>query len=131
MSRINVNLDDVEGGFETYPNGKLIMTIQESSKIAQSTSNNPMIRWIGKITEPEEYEGKLYSFQTSLLPQALFKLKQVVEALGVGWDEDGFELEDCFGLPLGVENQVRTFKNENSGEDEERNNAAAFFQVKG
>ena len=94
MPRINVKLDDVESGFETYPEGSYLVELQETSKIAKSKSGSPKVVWISKILEGE-FEGKLLSWDTSLLDQALWNLKGMLEQIGVEWDEDGFELDDC------------------------------------
>jgi hypothetical protein len=123
MARINVKLDDVDSGFQVYPDMKVIVKIQESSKTTMSKEGNPKILWIGKIIEPEEYVDKLYSWDTSLLPQALFKLKGMLEAMGIPWDDDGFEMEDCLGEMVGIVNQVKQYK------EEDRNNAVSFFGV--
>ncbi|MCK4498941.1 hypothetical protein KAU11_00415 [Candidatus Babeliales bacterium] len=96
MPRINVKLDDVESGFQTYPEGQYLVELQETSSIKKSkTSGAPKITWISKIMEGE-FEGKLLSWDTSLQEQALWNLKSMLEELDdVEWDEDGFELDDC------------------------------------
>ena len=108
MSRINVHLDDVESGFEVYPDDQFIVEIQESSKVKKSDAG-AYILWVGKIQEGE-YEGKMISWNTSLLPQALWNLKAMLEVVELEWDEDGFEMEDAFGKILGVENEVRDYE---------------------
>ena len=122
MARINVNLVDVESGFEVYPDGEFIIEISEKSKIKKSESG-AYIMWIGEIQEPEEFAGKLISWSTSLLPQSLWVLKAMMEAVDVAFDEDGFEMEDAFGKVLGVENQVREY----NGQD--RNNVVRYFKA--
>lgn len=96
MPRINVKLDNVESGFETYPEDSYLVELQETTKIKKSkTSGEPKITWISKILEGE-FEDKLLSWDTSLQDQALWNLKSMLEELdGVEWDEDGFELDDC------------------------------------
>lgn len=95
MPRINVKLDDVESGFETYPEGSYFVELQETSKIAKSkSSGEPKITWIAKILDGE-FEEKLLSWDTSLQDQALWNLKSMLEEIGVEWDEDGFDLDDC------------------------------------
>jgi len=121
MPRINVKLDEVESGFEIYPDDKYIVEIQESSKTKKS-ENGPYILWIGKILEGE-FEDKMVSWNTSLQEQALWNLKDMLEKIGVDWDEDGFEMEDVFGLQIIVENEVRKY----DGRD--RNNIINYFSV--
>lgn len=94
MARINVKLDDVEGGFSLYPEGSYLVEIQETSKIKKSKAGAPKISWISKILEGE-FEEKLLSWDTSLQEQALWNLKGMLEQIDVVWDEDGFDLEDC------------------------------------
>jgi len=122
MAKINVNLVDVEGGFEVYPDGEFIIEVSEKSKIKKSEAG-AYIMWIGEIIEPEEFAGKLISWSTSLLPQSLWVLKNMMETVDVAFDEDGFEMEDAFGKTIGVENQVREY----NGRD--RNNVVRYFKA--
>ena len=108
MPKINVNLTNVEGGFGIYPDGIFLVEIQESSKVKRS-SNGAYIMWIGKILEGPnnidvDVEGKLISWNTSLQEQALWNLKDLLEKLGLTWDEDGFELDDAHGLEVYIHN---------------------------
>ena len=121
MARINVNLEDVEGGFKVYPDDKYIVEIQESSKIKKSDAG-AYILWIGKIQEGE-FEDGMISWNTSLQPQALWNLKAMLEAVDVAWDEDGFEMEDAFGKELMVVNEIRQY----NGED--RNNILEYHKI--
>lgn len=98
MPRINVNLNEVESGFALFPEDNYRVEIQDSSKLKKSDSG-AYIRWIAQCTEGE-MESNLIGWNTSLLPQALWNVKAMIEALGVEWDEDGFDLEDCFGKEL-------------------------------
>ena len=121
MARINVNLNDVEGGFEVFPDGKYIVELSEKSKIAKSKEGAAYIRWIAEIIDPEEHAGKLISWSTSLQPQALWNLKNMMEVIDVAFDDDGFEMEDAFGSQLGIVNEVREY----DGKD--RNNIVEYF----
>ena len=121
MPRINVNLNDVESGFEVYPDGQYVVQIQETSKIKKSDAG-AYILWIAKILDGD-YEGKLISWNTSLLPQSLWVLRSMLEVIELEWDEEGFEMEDAFGLELGIENEVRQY------EGSDRNNVTRFFKI--
>lgn len=121
MPRINVHLDDVESGFEVYPDDRYIVQIQESSKIKKSDAG-VYILWIAKVLEGE-YEDKMISWNTSLQPQALWNLKAMLKQIEVEWDEDGFEMEDAYGKELIVVNKVRQF------EGEDRNNIVAYHKI--
>ena len=122
MPRINVKLSEVESGFEVYPDGQYLIEITDRTKISKSESG-AYVRWIAKIIDPEEYEDKLISWTSSFLPQALWNLKNLLEAIEVTFDDDGFELEDTFGEQLLIENQVREY----NGQD--RNNIIAYYPV--
>ncbi len=122
MPRINVNLIEVESGFEVYPDGPYLVEFTDKSKVAKSDSG-AYVRWIAKIIDPEEYEDKLISWTSSFLPQALWNLKELLEKIDVAFDEDGFELEDVCGEQLLIENEVREF----NGQD--RNNIVSYTKV--
>ena len=124
MPRINVNLTEVESGFEVYPDGKYLVEISDKSKITKSSEGGAYIRWIAEIMEPEEFGSKFISWNTSLLPQALWNLKAMMEVIEVAFDEEGFEMEDAFGSQLIVENQVRDY----NGQD--RNNIIGYTAAK-
>ena len=121
MPRINVNLDDVESGFEIYPDASYSVEIQPSSKIKKSDAG-AYILWIGKILEGE-FMDKMISWNTSLLPQALWNLKAMLETIEVGWDEEGFEMEEAFGCKLIVDNEIREY----DGRD--RNNIVEYHAI--
>lgn len=122
MPRINVNLDEVESGFETYPEGSYLVELQETSKIAKSKSGSPKVIWISKILEGE-FEDKLLSWDTSLLDQALWNLKGMLEVIEVEWDEDGFELDDCTYQKLIVDVVVEEW------EGQPRNKVRGYHKV--
>lgn len=120
MPRIQVNLDDVESAFEVYPDGDYFVEIK-NSKIKQG-ANSPYIVWIAEILEGE-FEGKMISWQTSLAENALWNLKNLLETIGLAWDEDGFDTEEAHGGKLIVTNQVRAY------EGVDRNNIVGYTKV--
>lgn len=118
MPRINVKLDEVESGFADVPDAEYLVEVQSSSKVGTSKASGAgCIYWYGKIMEGE-YEGKLLSWTTSLQPQALFNLKQFLEAVANEgekiWGDDGFDVEDIFGRQLVVRTSHRTDDDGNS-----------------
>lgn len=123
MPRINVNLTDVESGFEVFPDGPYLVEFTDKSKVSKSIEGGAYVRWIARIVDPEEYEDKLISWTSSFLPQALWNLKDLLEKIGVAFDEDGFELEDTFGEQLLIENEVREY----NGQD--RNNIVNYTKI--
>lgn len=127
MTRINVNLEDVEGGFETFPDDTYKVELQTSSKIKKSDAG-AFIQWIAKCTEGE-MESKLIGWNSSLLPQALWNLKALLKAIGVKWDEEGFELEECYEKELLIDVSTRKFTPEGSDEEETRNQVDKYHAV--
>jgi len=110
MARINVRLNDVESGFTVYPEGPMLVEIQEKSRVAKSKGSGELkIIWISKIMDGE-FEGKPFSWDTSLQKQALWVLKGMLEVIGLEWDEDGFELDDCIYQQLIVDVIVGDFE---------------------
>ncbi len=124
MGRINVKLNEVSG-FQIYPEGPYVVEIQESTKTKKSSTGNPKIGWVGKIIQcdnPEYVDKKIY-WETSLLDQALFNLKALLEAMGMPWDEEGFELEDTYGKTVGLNVNVEPY------EEEDRNKVKSYFKA--
>jgi len=109
MPRINVNLTDVESGFPLFPEDNYRVEIQDSSKVSVSKDGGSFIRWIAKCVEGE-MDGKLIGWNTSLKPQALWNVKNLVEALDVEFDEEGFDLEECFGKEVVISVSQRTIE---------------------
>jgi len=127
MPRINVNLDDIEStGFQVYPDGTYRVEIQPSSKLKEFKTGSPGISWIARCTEGE-MEGKLIGWNSSLLPAALWNLKSMLEAVGLEWDADGFELEDAFERELLIE--VSSYHYEDDPPEVFRNQVDAYHSV--
>ena len=127
MPRINVHLDDVESAFETFPEGSYVVAIQPSSKVKQSESG-AYIQFISKCVEGE-MEEKMIGWNCSLLPQALWNIKALVEAAGVEWDEDGFELDDLFEQQVIIDVSTRDYDNPKTGKVEQRNQVDGYHAV--
>jgi hypothetical protein len=49
-----------------------------------SNSGNPMIEWEFELTGPKEYKGRTFKSWTALTPSAMWKVREVLEALGLG-----------------------------------------------
>jgi hypothetical protein len=99
MARINVNLNEVsDSQFELFPEGIHHVQIQPSTKLKQSDSG-PYIQVIAKGMS-DDIENKLIGWNCSLLPTALWNLKNMLIAIGMEWDEDGFDLEDLYEQEL-------------------------------
>ncbi len=128
MTRINVHLDDVESGFELFPDGSHPVEIQPSSKIKQSDAGGPYIQIISKCVEGE-MEDKMIGWNCSLLPQALWNLKALLEAIDLEWDEEGFELEDLFEKKVIIDVTSRGYTKPGSDKEEMRNQVDGYHQA--
>jgi len=91
---IRVDFTDVKGGFEPIPEGKYDATVFEVEQRISQSSGQPYLNWQFKI-QGGEFDGRRAFYMTSLQPQALWKLKQVLSNLG--FDEEAlsgdFELD--------------------------------------
>ncbi len=127
MTRINVKLDDVESGFETFPDGSYKVEIQPSSKLKTAKASGAgKISVIAKCLEGE-MEDRLISWDCSLQDQALWNLKSMLEAVDLEWEEDGFELEDLFGKVLIIDVTTYHWKDDPPGVM--RNSVDAYHHV--
>jgi hypothetical protein len=97
MSRITlgVNLDDVESGYKLIPAGTYLLKVKSTKPTKSKSSNRPVIRWSHVVIEPEEFAGSVIPDSTSLTDEALWRLKQLLEAVEVTWDEDSFDPDDA------------------------------------
>ena len=102
--RVKVKLDEVSSSFEPVPADTYRVRVDKCDVGKAKGSGKDKIHWEFLIAEGE-YEGQRLFLDTSLQPQALFKVKQVLEACGFEWDEDGFESSELPGseLVVGVE----------------------------
>lgn len=125
MTRINVHLNDVESGFELFPDGSHAVEIQPTCKIKQSTDGGAYVMIIAKCIDGE-MEDKMIGWNCSLLPQALWNLKALLEVIEVEWDEEGFELEEMFEKQLIIDVSTRQFTKVGSDKPEPRNQVDGY-----
>lgn len=79
---IEIDMTGVEaGGTSRVEDGDYTLEVQQAEK-KNSSSGNPMIAWEFTVAKGE-YEGAKIYHNTSLLPQALFNLKNLLLAMGV------------------------------------------------
>lgn len=100
---VKVNFDDVESSDFSIPNGSYVLTVTGVEKKKSEQSGNEYLAWEFKIAEGK-HKGKKVWDNTSLQPQALWRLRGLLEAMQVDISEGEFELElDEFdGETLGV-----------------------------
>lgn len=102
-SSVNVDLSGVEASRKAIPEGTYEVVVNEATQ-KDSRDGNPMIAFEFEVTEGAHRGAKLYE-NCSLQPQALFKLKSVLLALGMDIPNKAFDLNlrDLVGLTCEVE----------------------------
>lgn len=102
-SSVNVDLSGVEESRKAIPEGTYEVVVNEATQ-KNSRDGNPMISFEFEVTEGAHKGAKLYE-NCSLQPQALFKLKSVLMALGMDIPNKAFDLNlrDLVGLTCEVE----------------------------
>ena len=94
MTSMKINFGDVEGSFEALPEGAYPVIIEKVERRESKSSEHDYLNWELTVSEGEHKERKLWMI-TSLSPRALWKLKDVLDALG--YDTEGeldFEFDD-------------------------------------
>ena len=115
---ITVDFTGVQSGFEPIPEGKYEATVfQVEQKTSQA--GNPYLNWQFKI-QGGDFDGRRMFYMTSLTPQSLWKLKQVLHRLGYTDEqlEGEFEL-DLADLP-GLECTIVVGHEQYNGETRDR-----------
>lgn len=102
-SSVNVDLSGVEASRKAIPEGTYEVVVNGATQ-KDSRDGNPMIVFEFEVTEGAHKGAKLYE-NCSLQPQALFKLKSVLMALGMDIPNKAFDLNlrDLVGLTCEVE----------------------------
>lgn len=109
-SSVNVDLSGVETSRRAIPEGTYSLVVNQ---VEQKTSRegNPMIAFEFEVSEGPHKGAKLFE-NCSLQPQALFKLKSVLLALGMEIPNKAFDLnlKDLIGLECEVEVGHETYE---------------------
>lgn len=102
-SSVNVDLSGVEVSRKAIPEGTYEVVVNEATQ-KNSRDGNPMIAFEFEVADGAHKGAKLYE-NCSLQPQALFKLKSVLLALGMDIPNKAFDLNlrDLVGLTCEVE----------------------------
>lgn len=95
---VNVDLSGVETSRKTIPEGVYTLVVDSATQ-KSSQGGNPMIVFEFSVAEGKYQGSKLYE-NCSLQPQALFKLKSVLIALGLDIPNKAFDLDlkDLIGM---------------------------------
>lgn len=91
--RLSLDFTGVEsGGGRAVPDGDYIAIIDKITE-EESSEGNPYLAWQWKITEAGEAKGARIYDNTSLQPQALWRLKSLLEVLGEEVPEGAMDLD--------------------------------------
>jgi hypothetical protein len=114
MPKMTVDFTDVEGGFEVLPEGTYRAVVDAIERQTSQRSGEPMLVWQYKVTEGKHKGTIVYDF-TSLQKQALFRLKQRLQALGYEVPDGPltFDTDDLIGTPVVL--QVGPPRKDNDG----------------
>ncbi len=129
---IKLNLADVQTELTAVPAGNYAVTVSSVQETLSKSSNKPMLAVKLRIEEPEDQAGRILFDNFSLQPQALWKLKRWLLALGYAEDEIAeFELdpEELVGLDCVAAVIVEPFiRNQGTEAEEqvERNRISAY-----
>jgi hypothetical protein len=103
-SSFKVDFTGVEaGGFEV-PDGLYVLAVQTVTQKKSQEAGNPYLSWEFKVDEGK-YKGRKVWDNTSLQPQALWKLRGLFENMGMDIEDGEFEvdLEELQGQLVGAE----------------------------
>jgi hypothetical protein len=101
---IKVDFTGVEtGGFE-IPDGAYVLAVQSVAQKKGQETGQPYLAWEFKVDEGK-YKGRKVWDNTSLQPQALWKLRGMLEAMDMDIEDGEFELDlsDFEGMKVGAE----------------------------
>lgn len=102
-SSVNIDLSGVEVSRKVIPEGTYLVVVNEA-KMGKSKEDKPKVAFEFEVSEGPNKGFKLFE-NCSLQPQALFKLKSILMALGVDIPDGAFDLnlKDLIGLTCEVE----------------------------
>ena len=114
--KLPMNLDDVKE-LKPVPDGQYLCKVKKIDQ-KDSKTGNPMLVWHFVIVEGE-YKGMApFFYNTVLVDQSLFNLKDLLTNLGVEWDKEGkgcaFLSEDCIGKNVVVVARKTIYNNKES-----------------
>lgn len=107
---VNIDLSGVEVSRKAIPEGHYSIVVN-SAELTKSKNDNPTIKFEFEVEEGSHKGAKLYE-NCSLQPQALFKLKSVLMALGIDVPDKAFDLDlkELIGLSCEVEVGHETYE---------------------
>ncbi len=117
---ISVNFDGVEKGRskQPVPEGFYLVKVKEVEEETSAKSGQPYLKWTFEIVEPAKYKSKYLWYNTSLQPQALFNLRNLLEAMGMEVPDSivNLNLDDYMDLELCVEVEIGSYEGKKKNE---------------
>ena len=115
---VGINLDEVKE-LQPVPTDQYVCQVKKIDMKAASTGS-PMLKWQFVIMEGE-YKGMApFFFNTVLLEQSAFSLKDLLTKLGVEWEMEGkvcvFETMDCMKKDIVVIGKLTNYQGKPSNE---------------
>ena len=88
---INVNFEGVEAGGKAVPDGVYECEVMEITE-EESQDGNPYLKWKFRVSSGK-YRGGIVYDNTSLQPQALWRLRGLLETLGHEVEDGDMEID--------------------------------------
>ena len=109
---MGINLDEVKE-LQPVPTDQYVCQVKKITP-KEAATGSPMIAWQFMIVEGE-YKGMApFFFNTVLLEQSAFSLKDLLTKLGVEWEMEGkicvFESTDCMKKDIVVIGRLRDYQ---------------------
>ena len=106
---LKIDFTNVEPGGKV-PEGDYPVRVKEVT-LEESSSGNPYLKWIFEIIDGK-HKGKVLYHNTSLQPQALFNLRNTLEALGMEVPQTVVELDldNLIGLKAAVSVEIEVYQ---------------------
>lgn len=101
---IKVDFTGVEAGGFDVPDGAYVLAVSTVVQKKGQETGQPYLSWEFKVDEGK-YKGRKVWDNTSLQPQALWKLRSLLECMGMDIEDGEFELDlsDFEGQKVGAE----------------------------
>lgn len=106
---LKVDFTNVEPGGKV-PEGDYPVVVKEIT-VEESQSGNPYLKWVFSVADGR-HKGKQLYHNTSLQPQALFNLRNTLEALGMEVPQKAIQLDldNLIGLKAAVAVEVEQYQ---------------------
>ena len=79
------------GGRIRVPESDYVLELTDI-KTDPSQGGDPMLTWVWEINEPEQFSGKVIRDRTVMTEKVLWKIRQILESMGVKVPKSAFDL---------------------------------------